>query len=72
MVAGLLGIALFVVMIVMSTLGSVLLVQFIVPQLSRGKRILVAALIGPALLLLPVTAITLTDNPKESHVKFLA
>jgi len=68
MVSGLLGIAIFVVIIFMSTLGSVLLVQFIVPKLSRGKRILVAALIGPALLLLPVTAVILVDNPSDALV----
>lgn len=71
MIVGLLGILVFVVVIAMSTLGSVLLVYFFRPKAARGSRVLAAAAAGPASILLPVSLLTMADGMDEAFVAFL-
>ena len=71
MIAGILGIAIFVVMVVMSTLGSVLLVQFVASKWRRGLRILAATLLGPGLMLVPLSLVALFDGSPDALAGFL-
>jgi len=57
-------------MIVMSTLGSVLLVQFLISSWGRGKRILIATLLGPGIMLFPLSMIALFDGSPDALAGF--
>ena len=47
---------------VMTTLGSVLLVRFVIPGAAKGKRVFAAAFLGPASVLLPILTFALIDE----------
>lgn len=70
MVAGIVGISIFVVMVVMSTLGSVLLVQFVASKTGRGRRIAIATILGPGLMLLPLSVLALFDGSGDGLAAF--
>ena len=70
MMTGLIGIAIFLVTIAMSTLGSVLLLRFILGDWSRGRRVLLATLMGPGLMLIPFSLVALFDGGAGGFAAF--
>jgi len=72
MVLGLFALALVVVILVMATLGAVLLVRFVLGSGNRAGRVIVAALGGPMILILPIFMLAWSDNPGRSAVDLVA
>ena len=62
MMSAILGIAIFIVVIVMSTLGSVLLAQFVIGKSSRAVRVAAATILGPGMMLIPFSIMALFDG----------
>ncbi|KPF61742.1 hypothetical protein [Porphyrobacter sp. AAP60] len=72
MVFGLFGLFLFVVVLVMVTLGAVLLAHFIFGATRRSTRVVAATLGGPLTLVLPMFAIMLFDGGVRSGTELVA
>lgn len=71
MIAGIVSIVLFILILAMMTLGAVLLTKFLAVRLSRSARIAIAAIVGPASLLVPVFSIGLFEGESDYLAIFL-
>lgn len=66
MIVGLLAFVLFVLLIIMSTLGAVLVARFVLGGSGSSARIVAAAFGGPITLVLPVFAIVISEGFSRS------
>ncbi|HSJ78758.1 MAG TPA: hypothetical protein VK913_08495 [Erythrobacter sp.] len=66
MFVGLLTLVLFVILLIMVTLGAVLVARFVLGGLGSSARIVAAAVGGPMMLVLPVFAIVLSEGFSRS------
>ncbi len=72
MILGLFGLFLFVLVLVMVTLGAVLLARFILGATRRSTRVVAATIGGPLTLILPVFTITLFDSGVPTGTEMVA
>lgn len=71
MLAGLVGIFTVLLLVVMSTLGCVLLVAFVMAKRSFRARVLTAMLAGPGVMLLPLLLLAASDSGGDGFAAML-